>query len=804
MELSLVNLLLVLLVAWLAGRLASRFGYPSVLGELLAGIVLGPPLLGLLEGGEALAVLAEVGILVMMLYIGMEIDPAELKKASKGGILAALGGFITPFVLCYLLVVGLGGTVMAGIFVGIAAGVTSLATKSRILVDLQLLDTRIAHVMMAGALVADTLSLVLFAAILGVGEVGGLDLGGLAVVAFKAIGYFALATAVGVWGLPWLSERLGSMARLGRTGAFMLILILALVFAEGAHLAGMHGILGAFLAGLFLRENVLGGRTQAKELMHAVREASLGFLAPIFFVTAGFAVSLDVFTTDLGLLVAVIGLATVGKVIGTALFYLPTGHGWREGLTIGAGMNGRGAVEIIVAQIGLSAGLISQEIFSILVFMAIATTATVPIFLKWGVDWLRRRGDLVRTAEDRPGVVVVGAGPTARAMGQVLARSQPVTLVDRNVYNLRAAEDDGLHVIQGNALEEEVLAEAGAATARYLVAMTGNAEVDALVAQQARVVFHVPDVLVLQGGTTDGHRTLLEHMGGSTLFAGPTLLADWDYRVDHAQVERKGLPVEQAWVAEKLVQQLQQPRPSLPLAMRRADLYMPVHSGLTLQPDDRLVLLQVPEQRLEPFDPFDRLVHHAPILDVEHALALPAFFDLAAAALAPQLGMEPDELAEALQARETASSTVLLPGLAIPHVMLEGEGQFEILLARSRDGIAFPGHSERVHAAFVLVGTADQRNLHLRVLSAIAQTVQWPDFEQSWLTAADPEALRRLVLSSTRRRFRDDQSGEAASDTASIDSAAIHPTDTDPTDTDPSGMGPIEPDGSDNGPLVLR
>ena len=136
MHLDIVNLLLVLMAAWGAGKLAARVGYPAVLGELLAGILLGPPLLGLIHASPALSVLAEVGVLLMMLYIGMEIDPRELKKASWGGLLAALGGFITPFVLCFGLVMWATGSLVAAFFVGIAAGVTSLATKSRILVDL--------------------------------------------------------------------------------------------------------------------------------------------------------------------------------------------------------------------------------------------------------------------------------------------------------------------------------------------------------------------------------------------------------------------------------------------------------------------------------------------------------------------------------------------------------------------------------------------------------------------------------------------------------------------------------------------
>ncbi|MDX1547451.1 MAG: cation:proton antiporter, partial [Rhodothermales bacterium] len=651
-------------------------------------------------------------------------------------------------------------TVLAAVFVGVAAGVTSLATKSRILVDLKLLDTRVAHVLMAGALIADTISLIIFAAVIGVAEAGALDVGALALLSVQALGFFAVAAVIGLKVLPWLGPRLLARKDLGRTSQFMLVLIVGLGFAELAELVGMHGILGAFLGGLFLREPVLG-RTGAKEMMHLVRDASLGFLAPVFFVTAGFAVSLDVFSTNLGLLLGIVGLATVGKIVGTMLFYLPTGHGWREGLTIGAGMNGRGAVEIIVAQIGLSLGLITQEIFSILVFMAIATTATVPLFLKWGVAWLRRRGELVRSEEQRQGALILGAGPTARALGRILSRSIPVRLMDRNAARAEAAEADGLAVLRGNALDEEMLAEAGAAHVRHFIALTENAEVNALAARIARDAFRVPEIHVVHHGAAEGHQALLEHVAGSTLFAGPVALADWDYRIGHDQAERHGLPVGHHTDPLRFFAQLRRDRTALPLALRRGDAYLPFHGGLELRPDDRAVVLTLPDvPRASIFDRFDHLAAHAPVIDVDGPLEADAFFGLAAEALAPRLEAEPSALAAAFADREATASTVLLPGLAVPHVLVEGTGRFAMLVARCREGIRFPGQAEHVHTVFVLAGSMDERTFHLRALAAIAKIVQWPDFERNWMEAVDAEALRQLVLRSVRRRLPEARPGD--------------------------------------------
>src|SRR5690606_15778370 len=127
---NILSILLVLISAWIGGFAMKRIGYPAILGELLVGILLGPALLGWIDSNSTIDILAETGIIMLMAYIGMEINIKDLGKASKAGLLAALGGFIVPFVLGYYVITLTGGTQIAGLFVGIAVGVTSLATKS--------------------------------------------------------------------------------------------------------------------------------------------------------------------------------------------------------------------------------------------------------------------------------------------------------------------------------------------------------------------------------------------------------------------------------------------------------------------------------------------------------------------------------------------------------------------------------------------------------------------------------------------------------------------------------------------------
>lgn len=528
---EILMLALVLGAALLGGRVAARFGYPTILGELAAGIILGPPLIGLLDHSEAIDVLGEFGILLMMLYIGIHLDIADLRRASVPGFLAAAGGFLIPTALGLLLMLMAGRTFLEALFVGLAMGVTSLATKSRILVDLKILHTRIAHVLVAGALLSDIAVLVVFAAVVGPGTAEGVSIGTALIAGGRALLFGLAAALVGLWLLPAVRRRFGGW-EIDRGATFLAVVVFGLVFAYAAELAGIHAILGAFVAGLFIDKRVMEPKV-SKEVQQKLATMSVGMLAPLFFVSAGFEVSLSVFRTDFVLLLAVIVLATVGKIVGTALFYLPSGNGWREGLVVGAGMNGRGAVEIIVAEIALAQGLIDREVFSILVFMALFTTSTVPILLTLGVRWLRRRGELVR-AGNRTQALIVGAGPIARRLGVALQRTMPVTLLDTNRANLLAGEREGLTVQAGSGLDEVSLETSGIERSRRVIAATPNAEVNVLTAQLA-VDFGVPDVSVLlrESDTKTFESRLAE--ADITVIRAPEDFTGWEHALAHGR-----------------------------------------------------------------------------------------------------------------------------------------------------------------------------------------------------------------------------------------------------------------------------
>lgn len=595
-----VALVTLLIAAWTAGWVARRVGYPSVLGELLAGIVLGPPLLGWLSDGAGLDVLGELGVILMMLWIGTELDLGNLRKASRAGLYAAIGGFVVPFVGGLLVMRLFGFDWIAAIFVGAAVGVTSLATKSRILADLRLFDTRIAYVLLAGALLSDTATLVVFAGVLSFGREGVSGVGATTSVLVQVVVFFgvmaaaaAVAPKVGEW----------TRARLGADGPRWGLPVLLTVGLAGAALAealGLHAILGSFLAGMVARRGLLSERTE-RESADLLQRLSIGILAPIFFTTAGFEIDLGAVADNLPLVVAVIAVATFGKILGTALAYVPTGHGWREGVVVGAAMNGRGAVEIIVAGIGVEQGLITPEVFTVLVVMAVLTTAGVPVMLKLGVEWLRSRGELADAGGARRGVVIIGAGALARAWAQALeGGGREVALVDRNRDRVRQARAFGLTAVEGDVTDVDALADAGAAEAEIVLGLTANFEVNLLAARLAREEFGIREVHVATG--PEPHQSvavLLQRYECTPIGPVPLDVDRWSALLGTGEAMPTTVVIGPRVDAEAMFARLTSGRAGLPVAVRRDEEVIPFALVDRLRTGDRVTVVVRPADRAE-------------------------------------------------------------------------------------------------------------------------------------------------------------------------------------------------------------
>lgn len=752
MEFSLLNLLMVILVAAIGGAIAQRFGYPALMGEMVAGIIFGPMMLGILHESEGLKLLAEVGVFLMMLYIGIEVDHRELMKASWAGVLASIGAFVVPLVAGYLLVRNhYEMDLNAGMFIGLAMAITSLATKSRALMELKLLGTRVANVLLAAALICDTLALVVFAGISGFAEAESSDILGILLVLLKAVGFFGVTAWIGMRVFPLFGKLFRKLGFTERTTNFTLVIFVGLVFAEMAEVAGLHSIIGAFIAGLFIREEVLQ-RKVSHDVSGLVRDVSLGFLAPVFFVSAGFKVDISVMWTDPAMLGALVGVAILAKIIGTWVFYVPTGHGWREGLAVGAGMNGQGAVAIIIAEIGFELGLVNAQIYSVLVLMAFFTTALEPLLIKLGTGWLKRSGGLVRADYNRNITIIAGASPLARIMAKHISRTGKVLLIDNNANLCGAADAEGLTAIKGNVLSEDLLDLAGAASASAFIAMTANHEVNRLSSEQARDMFGVP--LTWKWPTMGVPSLPLEGHAADTSTGTPASAQTpkWNEWITRKEVEHVSLSVTHP-VANTNFAGIIVALDIFPLVIERKGRRFPAMVADELQKGDQVFGLRrhVKEQKT---DVFEELIQSCPILDIKENADFMEVFRTASKAIAPHVGLDSSLITEMLRKREEESSTVVGKGVAIPHVIIDSDQPVAIAVIRHREGVVFPhDDADPVRFIFFIIGARSARNIHLRILSAIAQLFQDSDFEDVMMAAPDTASMREIILKSRRKRI---------------------------------------------------
>jgi Na+:H+ antiporter len=354
-----------------------------MLVEMLAGIILGPPVLNIIRPSAHIEWLAELGIFFLMFFTGMEIDLKKLKKTSKRAILVAFGGTMVPFLAGYFITIAFKGTVFQALFIGMATSVTSIATKGRILHELGLLKTKLGHMMVNAALYDNIFSLVLFAIIVSLVKVGKINVLAIGKLSLELILFFVFTFIIGYYIFPRLEKQFSHKG----AGGFTFCLIVALMFGFFAELVGLHFIVGVFIAGIFVRKDVMRTTKLYNRLFETMYVISYGFLGPIFFITLSFHINFKILFTDLfGFLLALTIGAILGKVLGAGLFARMSGLKTRESLLVGFAMNGRGMIEIILVVIGIELGILNDNIVSVLVFIAMVTTLVTPIALRLIVE----------------------------------------------------------------------------------------------------------------------------------------------------------------------------------------------------------------------------------------------------------------------------------------------------------------------------------------------------------------------------------------------------------------------------------
>lgn len=378
----LLDLFVIFVLAKLAAEVFKRLSLPAVIGELLVGVAIGPYALGIVDvplldaqEGTALAyeVIAELGLVVLLFYVGLETRLDELLEVGPRALVVAVSGVALPFALGAGFMLAGDHDTTEALFVGAALVATSVGITARVLRDLGVLRSREASIIMGAAVADDILALLVLTAVAQMGTQGEVDIREVAVTATLAVVFVATAALIGTRVVRRYSLHLERLRFGNAQLAFALALMLGLSAAAAE--IGLAGIIGAFLAGLMLAES--REQLQLERRVEPIYE----LLVPFFFVLTGTKVDIGLFTEGgtLALALAITGLAIAGKVIACGAAGL--GLGRRSMAILGVGMTPRGEIGFVVASVGLAQGSIGQDVFSAVVFMSIATTLLAPPLL---------------------------------------------------------------------------------------------------------------------------------------------------------------------------------------------------------------------------------------------------------------------------------------------------------------------------------------------------------------------------------------------------------------------------------------
>jgi Kef-type K+ transport system membrane component KefB len=370
---ALVTLFVVLLAAKLGEEFCRRAGQPPILGEIVAGVVIGPSVIGLVGTGPVLEVFSELGVVFLLFVVGLETRLADMRAVGGRAVRVGLLGVLVPLAAGFGLGEALGKGVETSLFLGAALMATSAGITSAVLIDLGAADTRAARTILGAAVVDDVLALLLLSVVVGIsGE--GVNVTTIGLLLIGSVAFIGIVAVAGSRLLARYPTALSAPAftQTGLLPAVLLCLGLAAIAAE----IGLAAIIGAFLAGMVVAETK--EHTQIEEAVKPL----YAFFPPFFFVFIGLQVDLGALAHAgaLLLLAAVTGLAIVTKLV--ACWYGARGLDARERRLVAVGMVPRGEVGIIVAGIGLAAGVIDAELFAVIVAMAVLTTLVAPPALR--------------------------------------------------------------------------------------------------------------------------------------------------------------------------------------------------------------------------------------------------------------------------------------------------------------------------------------------------------------------------------------------------------------------------------------
>ncbi len=540
-----LDLLILLGGVWLVAVTLRPLGLPTIMGELIVGVVLGPAVLGWIQPGELIQLLAEIGIFFLMFHAGVETQPLEFFQALKRSMGVAVVGAIVPFTASFGVALLFGLSVVGATFVGLTMTATAVVITLKSLKDLGLANTRVARVIVASCVIDDLLTLIFFGLLIGVLAGGEFEPAILLVTLGKVLGFITVAVILGKYVYPRLSLPFRSEGGKGFT--FVLVMALALgLFAEAI---GLHIILGAYLAGLFFEEKVAH-----PNLVRIVKDRAYGiaysFLGPIFFISLGFSITFDISLSTVGFILALTTVVIVGQILSAGGMALRMGMPKLEALTVGIGMCGRAEIAFILAALALAQGAIDKPVFSALIFTAFVLNLFTPMALKgcaillegkampqedalsglvqidtFGAPLVDERyeGNL---RHELPGVddtvVIYGYGPeVASLMEELDGRGIAVLVIEEDEALARRLHARGVSVVQASVVEGD-LDLRPLVNARALVA-NGDDEYNASLALSARELgFNGPIVALIDN---PNRRAPLQLAGATAAFTPTHVLA---------------------------------------------------------------------------------------------------------------------------------------------------------------------------------------------------------------------------------------------------------------------------------------
>ena len=366
-------MLLVFAAAKLLAEIFERLGQPGIVGEILAGVLIGPQVLGWLAPSEFLRALSDLGVMFLLFRVGLEVKASELMKVSGTALLVAVAGVIVPYSAGWGICALWGEPRLESIFTGAAMVATSVGITAQVLASRGLLDMRASRIILTAAVVDDVLGLIVLALVSGMAK-GAVNYLGIGLTAGLALGFTFFVARFGTRTVRHVMPRVQARLRLAES-EFALAMTLLFALSVLAVYAGVAAIVGAFLAGMALSETAEGRVT---ELTNGVAE----LLVPFFLVGIGLHFDLSAFAGagTLALAGVLLVAAVLSKFVACGLGALRMGR--TDAIRVGVGMVPRGEVGMVVAQIGLNLGVIGHNIYGTIVFMSVATTLIAPPLLK--------------------------------------------------------------------------------------------------------------------------------------------------------------------------------------------------------------------------------------------------------------------------------------------------------------------------------------------------------------------------------------------------------------------------------------